>query len=214
MDAVFAGLTLGLGSGISPGPLLALALAVTLRRGLRPGIAVAFGPVVTDTLIILLAVTVVRQLPPLAIAALSLIGAAVVAWFAFENIKAARNASISRLSSTPADDSRERSRWLRHPLLQAALVNIANPAPWLFWITAGAPLLIGYADRNISLAAGFLLAFYIAIVGGKAAIVVAVAVGRGRISDKAYSVLLFSIGLLLLVVAVALAGSGLRTIFS
>lgn len=213
MDAVFAGLTLGLGSGISPGPLLALALAVTLRRGLRSGIAVTFGPIVTDTLIILLAVTVVRQLPPLAIAALSLFGAVVVAWFAVENIRAARGASISTLQSTTVSDSRERSRWLRHPLTQAALVNIANPAPWLFWITAGAPLLIGYADRNISLAAGFLIAFYVSIVGGKAAIVVVVALGRGRISDKTYAALLFVIGLLLLVVAAALAWSGLNTIF-
>lgn len=213
MEAVFAGLTLGLGSGVSPGPLLALALAVTLRRGLKSGIAVAFGPIVTDTLIILLAVTVVRQLPPLAIAALSLFGAVVVTWFAIENIRAARTASISQLRSTTVDDSRDRSRWLRHPLGQAALVNIANPAPWLFWITAGAPLLIGYADRSLSLAAGFLIAFYISIVGGKAAIVVVVALGRGRISDRVYALLLLGIGLLLLVVAAVLAWTGLNTIF-
>jgi len=214
MDAVFAGLTLGLGSGISPGPLLALAVAVTLRRGTRSGIAVAFGPVVTDTLIILLAVTLVRQLPPLAVASLSLLGAVVVTWFAFENIKAARDASIPGLHQEVPAPAQEKSRLRNHPLAQAALVNIVNPAPWLFWITAGAPLLMSYADRRVPLAVAFLIAFYIAIVGGKAIVVIGIGLGRERISGRVYSILLLIIGLLLLVVAALLAWSGISTIQS
>jgi threonine/homoserine/homoserine lactone efflux protein len=212
MDAVFAGLTLGLGSGISPGPLLALAVAVTLRRGTRSGIAVAFGPVVTDTVIILLAVTVVRQLPSLAVAALSILGAVVVTWFAFENIKAAKSASIPGLHQEVPAPAQEKSKLRNQPLAQAALVNIVNPAPWLFWITAGAPLLISYADRSAPLAIAFLIAFYIAIVGGKALVVIGVGLGRDRISRRVYSMLLLTIGLLLLIVAALLAWSGISTL--
>ncbi len=214
MDAVFAGLTLGLGSGISPGPLLALAVAVTLRRGTRSGIAVAFGPVVTDTVIILLAVTLIRQLPPLAVATLSLLGAVVVTWFALENIKAARSASIPGIHQEAPAPAQKTSQLRNHPLAQAALVNIVNPAPWLFWITAGAPLLIGFADQGLPLAVAFLIAFYIAIVGGKAIVVIGIGLGRERISGRVYSILLLIIGLLLLVVAALLAWSGISTIQS
>jgi threonine/homoserine/homoserine lactone efflux protein len=170
---------------------------------------------VTDTLIILLAVTVVRQLPSLAIASLSLVGAAVVTWFAIENLRAARTASIPDFDHGNQGTQalmQERSRLRNHPLSQAALVNIANPAPWIFWITAGAPLLVTYANRGVPIAVGFLVAFYIAIVGGKVIVVVGVGLGRSRISHRVYSIVLVGIGLLLLVVAAFLAWSGISTI--
>ena len=41
MRYVLLGLTLGLGSGISPGPLLALVISTTLARGFKAGARVA-----------------------------------------------------------------------------------------------------------------------------------------------------------------------------
>ena len=219
VEAVLAGLALGLGSGVSPGPLLALAIATTLRYGLRSGLAVAMAPLVTDTLIIALTVTVVSQLPATAVAGLSLIGAVVIGWFALENARAARVADVADLRTTPdtrADrvGSHRLANLTRSPLLQAAAVNVLNPAPWLFWISAGAPILVAFASDSVSLAVGFLIAFYIAIVGSKALLVFALAAGRHRLSTRGYRLILAGVAVMLAVIAIALAVTGIQALLA
>jgi threonine/homoserine/homoserine lactone efflux protein len=215
VEALLAGLVLGLGSGLSPGPLLALAISTTMRRGLRAGLLVVSAPLVTDTLFIVLTVTVISQLSSTIVAGLSLVGAAVIAWFAWENAREARHADIAALRAEPTPESGNRlTRLTRHPLLQAATVNILNPAPWLFWISAGAPLLIGFADQGWGLVIAFLVAFYVAIIGSKALLVVAIAAGRHRLSTRGYRLILAGVAIMLAILAVGLAISGVRSLLA
>lgn len=215
MEALLAGLVLGLGSGVSPGPLLALAISTTMRRGLRAGLLVVSAPLVTDTLFIVLTVTVISQLSPTIVAGLSLVGAAVIAWFAWENAREARRADIAALRTEPPTESGNRlTRLTRQPLLQAATVNVLNPAPWLFWISAGAPLLIGFADQGWGLVIAFLVAFYVAIIGSKALLVVAIAAGRHRLSTRGYRLILAGVAIMLAILAVGLAINGVRSLLA
>ena len=215
MEALLAGLVLGLGSGVSPGPLLALAISTTMRRGLRAGLLVVSAPLVTDTLFIVLTVTVISQLSPTIVAGLSLVGAAVIAWFAWENAHEARRADIAALRTEPPTESGNRlTRLTRQPLLQAATVNVLNPAPWLFWISAGAPLLIGFADQGWGLVIAFLVAFYVAIIGSKALLVVAIAAGRHRLSTRGYRLILAGVAIMLAILAVGLAINGVRSLMA
>ena len=215
MEALLAGLVLGLGSGVSPGPLLALAISTTMRRGLRAGLLVVSAPLVTDTLFIVLTVTVISQLSPTIVAGLSLVGAAVIAWFAWENAREARRADIAALRTEPPMESGNRlTRLTRQPLLQAATVNVLNPAPWLFWISAGAPLLIGFADQGWGLVIAFLVAFYVAIIGSKALLVVAIAAGRHRLSTRGYRLILAGVAIMLAILAVGLAINGVRSLLA
>lgn len=215
MEALLAGLVLGLGSGVSPGPLLALAISTTMRRGLRAGLLVVSAPLVTDTLFIVLTVTVISQLSPTIVAGLSLVGAAVIAWFAWENAREARRADITALRTEPPMESGNRlTRLTRQPLLQAATVNVLNPAPWLFWISAGAPLLIGFADQGWGLVIAFLVAFYVAIIGSKALLVVAIAAGRHRLSTRGYRLILAGVAIMLAILAVGLAINGVRSLLA
>ena len=215
MEALLAGLVLGLGSGVSPGPLLALAISTTMRRGLRAGLLVVSAPLVTDTLFIVLTVTVISQLSPTIVAGLSLVGAAVIAWFAWENAREARRADIAALRTEPPTESGNRlTRLTRQPLLQAATVNVLNPAPWLFWISAGAPLLIGFADQGWGLVIAFLVAFYVAIIGSKALLVVAIAAGRQRLSTRGYRLILAGVAIMLAILAVGLAINGVRSLMA
>jgi len=215
VEALLAGLVLGLGSGVSPGPLLALAISTTMRRGLRAGLLVVSAPLVTDTLFIVLTVTVISQLSPTIVAGLSLVGAAVIAWFAWENAHEARRADIAALRTEPPTESGNRlTRLTRQPLLQAATVNVLNPAPWLFWISAGAPLLIGFADQGWGLVIAFLVAFYVAIIGSKALLVVAIAAGRHRLSTRGYRLILAGVAIMLAILAVGLAINGVRSLMA
>ena len=70
LTALFTGLSIGLGSGVAPGPLTGLAISTTLRSGLRPGLQIAIAPLISDSIIIFLSLTLVSQLPETAITVL------------------------------------------------------------------------------------------------------------------------------------------------
>jgi threonine/homoserine/homoserine lactone efflux protein len=202
VEALLAGLVIGLGSGVAPGPLLALAIATTLRRGLAAGLAVACGPLVSDALIIALSVTIVSRLPDMAVFVLSLVGCIVIAAFGVETLRAARTADVEAMREPKAPRGNGRLVALAsHPLAQATVLNLLNPAPWLFWITAGSSLLLGFWERSPALAIAFLVAFYVGLVGSKAVVVLGIAAGRHRLSTPAYRGILAASGLLLLVLA-------------
>jgi len=197
VEYLWAGLALGAASGAAPGPLLALAVTMTLRRGVRAGMQVALAPVITDLLIITLCVTVITQVPLTVLPWFTLIGAGVITWFAVETFTGAR-AGIREVTS-------ERPAWLA-----GAIMNLTNPAPWLFWITVGAPLLREAASTSLGSAAAFLVAFYVCIVGVKAALVIGLGAARHRISPRTYRMIVIAAGVLLVVIAIGLAYSALR----
>ena len=161
MDAVALGLALGLGAGLAPGPLLAVVVAATLDRGFAAGARVAVAPLVTDLPIVVLCVLVLQGLPDEALAALSVAGAAFVAYLAVDALRSTDPAAA------PSADLR-----------RGALVNALSPHPWLFWISVGGPLLVEAAEDSVAAAAGFVVAFYVLLVGSKVVIAGLVAAGR------------------------------------
>jgi threonine/homoserine/homoserine lactone efflux protein len=201
IQALVAGLTIGIGSGAAPGPLMGLAITTTMRSGLAAGMRIAIAPLFSDAIIIGLSLTLVAQLPSVGIQILGVIGAIVVAFFGVETLLSARKA----LPPASADEVIHRKRLDRYPvLLQGALINLLNPAPWIFWVTAGSTLLVNFWRENPASAIGFLITFYLMLIGVKAALVVALAATRHRMSTKTYRSILVSSGVLLLVAAVIL----------
>jgi threonine/homoserine/homoserine lactone efflux protein len=75
VDTLLLGLSLGLGAGLAPGPLLVLVVEATLRRGFAAGTRVAAAPLISDAPIVVLCALVLRELPDEALAALSAAGA-------------------------------------------------------------------------------------------------------------------------------------------
>jgi len=201
LTALFAGLSIGLGSGVAPGPLTGLAISTTLRSGLGSGLRIAIAPLISDSVIILLSLTLVSQLPDGAITVLGIVGALVVAAFGLEILWSAhkmRNSEVEMGSPKP-------TKLQRLPVVaQGAMVNFLNPAPWIFWITAGSTILIGFWRESPTQAIVFLVAFYLTLVGAKVAIVVALAASRHRMNARTYRLILTASGILLLVTAIIL----------
>jgi len=63
MNSFLLGLSLGLGAGLAPGPLLALVIRSTLQDGAAAGVRVAFSPLVTDVPIIAIALLLAGPCP-------------------------------------------------------------------------------------------------------------------------------------------------------
>ncbi len=199
MEEILLGATLGLASGLSPGPLLTLVVTATLRRGFAAGARVAFAPLVTDSILISVSVLVVRQLPATWRAAIGLLGAAVVLGLAIHTWLGAR--SVVELPTAGGGGGE-----LRH----GVAVNLLNPQAWLFWTAVGAPLLIRNSQERPWAAIGFLAAFFLLLIGSKIVLAALLARGRRLLTAAGYRYAMAACSLLLVGLAALLAWRGLQ----
>lgn len=189
LNSLLLGMSLGLGAGISPGPLLTLVITRSLARGLGAGMRVAMAPLLADAPIILVSVLVFSALPPTLEIALTVGGGLFIIYLGVETLRTARHAHLAQIASGAQPASTD--------LWHGVLVNSLSPHPWLFWITVGGPLLTTAWRTNWWSAFAFLLGFYCLLVGSKMTIAMAVAGGRHFLSDAWYRRLLVLSGLLL-----------------
>lgn len=165
LELAATGLVLGVGGGLSPGPLTALVVAETLRGGTRAGLTVAITPMITDTPLLILtglAAGAVSRLPTLE-GGIGLVGAAFLVYLAWDTARAA---------GIPTDEAPQGS------LKRAVLTNVLNPHPYVFWLAVGGPIVAQAWDVGPAGLAAFLGCFFGGIVGAKAA--VATLLGRFR----------------------------------
>ena len=90
MTELIAGLSLGLGAGLSPGPLLTLVVTTTLERGFGAGLRVAIAPLLTDAPIIALTVVVVSSVSDTVLQWLGVAGGGVFVAMGIATIATAR----------------------------------------------------------------------------------------------------------------------------
>jgi threonine/homoserine/homoserine lactone efflux protein len=193
VEALALGVALGLGAGLSPGPLLGLVIANALRGGFRAGALTALAPLLTDALVVAACVTVLAALPTRAVAALGVAGAVVVLGIAVQTWVAAHR-----------DDPVPTAVATRTVLVQSSLVNVLSPHPWLFWLTAGGPLLIGFLAAGTAQGVAFVVGFYALLVGTKVAVAALVGGAGRRLSPRAYRSALLGSALILALSAVVL----------
>ena len=188
MTELLAGLSLGLGAGISPGPLLALVVTTTLERGFAAGSRVAVAPLLTDAPIIVLTVAVVSSVPDGVLQALGVCGGLVVAGMGLWTVVTARRPVAGAEHVAPSVD-----------LWRGVVVNVLSPHPWIFWIGVGAPLLVSSWRDAPARGIAFLAGFYLLLVGSKVVIAWLVARAGHRLGQTARTRLLVVGGLLLVV---------------
>ena len=193
------GALLGLGAGLSPGPLLTLVISESLRRGTAAGLRVALAPLVSDLPIIALVllglgrVAQARMLPGI----LSLAGGAMVIWMGLGELRSAGAGAVVAEGRTES-----------HPLRRGVLVNILSPYPYLFWLGVGGPMLFKAWGQSPVAPLAFLGTFYLLLVGSK--VLLACAAGRLTfLSSAAYRNILRALGLLLCLFGLSLLYEGL-----
>jgi threonine/homoserine/homoserine lactone efflux protein len=199
MTELVAGLSLGLGAGISPGPLLTLVVTSTLERGFGAGFRVAVSPLVTDAPIIALTVAVVSSVGGGALRLLGVVGGLTVAAMGAWSI--ATSGRGPELTAVPSAG--------RADLWRGVVVNALSPHPWIFWIGVGAPLLVTAWRGSPTLGIAFLGGFYLLLIGSKVAVAALVSRLRSRLSDPWRRRLVVIGGLLLVAGGSVLVGEAL-----
>lgn len=162
MSYLLLGLTLGFGAGISPGPLMALVVTASLRKGLDGGLRVAVAPLITDLPIILLTLFVLDRMPDWTLRALATVGGLVVIYIGVEILRSARTATLA--------GETEQAEHVNSELWRGVLVNALNPNPYIFWVTIGGPTLLAGWKESSTYPLAFLVSFYTLLVGSKVVI--------------------------------------------
>lgn len=196
------GSLLGLSAGFSPGPLLTVLIAQTIKHNRTEGIKVAISPLITDLPIILLAFLIFNKLSEfnIALAIISFAGGTFVAYLGYESLKTkALNIDINNSKSGS--------------IKKGIIANLLNPSPYIFWATVGTPLLFKAFGIDLLTAILFLSSFYTLLIGSKIVIALVVARSKAFISQKIYVTIMRILGIALLVFSILLFYDSVQYMF-
>jgi len=182
---------------LQPGPLQAFLASRVAASGWRRTLPACLAPLLSDIPIALLALLVLRELPPLFQELLRAAGGLLLlylAWIAYRQWRSPSEAVVS--GSAP------------RTFLEATLVNLLNPHPYIGWTLVLGPSLIAAWNEHGTYAVALVVAFYGTLVVGLAAFILLVGTARflGPRGQRALvgvsAALLAALGIYLLAVAV------------
>jgi len=157
---VAQGITYGFAAAVQPGSFQTYLITQALRHGWRRTLPAVFAPLISDGPIIALVLLVLSQVPPGLVHGLQLAGGLFVLYLAAGAFKAWRDF---------AGQKPERPQPAGSGVFRAALVNLLNPAPYLFWSLVTGPLLItgwrASPANGVGLLAGFYGAMFASLAG-------------------------------------------------
>ena len=156
------GLTLGLVVA-TPGPFQAYVVSRSLEVGWKRTLPASFAPLLSDGPIILLMVLILSQAPSWMLVGLRVAGGLYILWLAVSSLRSARN-----LEAEIPEDATAAPR----TLAKAAMINILNPNPYIFWGTVGARTLLEGWRSAPTAGIGFIAGFYATAITSLATIIV------------------------------------------
>jgi threonine/homoserine/homoserine lactone efflux protein len=199
---ISAACVLGASSGLSPGPLLTLVVAESFRRGFRSGAAVAVAPLITDAPVVLLMLWLAHILSSVesVIGVLYMLGACYIAYLSIE---------LLRFKGVEIDTA----SGVRASFRKGVIANLFNPAPYVFWLTIGAPLIAKAREISWVVVAAFLGLFYGLLVGMKLLLAVLIGENRHLLKGGYYRAVMRFMGVILLLFAAVFMKNGVEKIF-
>jgi threonine/homoserine/homoserine lactone efflux protein len=150
-----------LGSGfafaaaIQPGPLQAYLLSSVAQRGWKHTLPASFAPIISDGPIALLVLLVLNHITETMSRGLQAAGGVFLIYLAWASYRRWKNQTPDKPDT---NDSAPRT------LLQAAMVNILNPNPYLGWSLVLGPAVLGAWHQDPANAIALTVSFYATMV--------------------------------------------------
>jgi threonine/homoserine/homoserine lactone efflux protein len=169
LSYIIQGITYGFAAAIQPGPMQAYIILQALKNGWRRSMIYVLVPLLSDLPIIALVVTVLALLPAGWVIVLRVGGGAFLLYLAWKAIRAALKYSgeDSALEASPSKG-----------LLQAVLINLLNPNPYLFWSLVTGPILLTGWKEAPAYGIALLAAFYSVMIIVCAVIILVVSIAH------------------------------------
>ena len=160
---VLQGIGYGLAAAAQPGPFQTYLISQTLSKGWKPTLPAAFAPLISDGPIIALSLFMISRLPAWLERFLYLAGGLFLFYLASSTYRSWRNFD----SNIPSPGMKN-----QQSLLKAALVNVLNPNPYLFWSMVTGPILLTGWRQTPTHGLGFMAGFYATMILGFTATII------------------------------------------
>ena len=169
-EYIVFGVTFAFAAAVQPGPLFAFLVSQTLRLGWRHTLPAAFSPILSDIPIVIVVLLALSRLPIWFGRVLQVAGGVLLLYLAYQAYRRWRR------HETASEAVKKES--VPRGVLQAALVNILNPGPYLGWGLIMGPLVLkGWRESPVN-AVALVVAFYTTMVVCLAGIIVLFGVAR------------------------------------
>jgi threonine/homoserine/homoserine lactone efflux protein len=162
LEYLFIGSGFAFAAAIQPGPLQAYFLSSVAQRGWRRTLPASFAPMISDGPIALLVLLVINHITETMIGVLQAAGGIFLIYLAWASYKQWKNQTITRPETNGS---------VPRTLLQAAIVNILNPNPYLGWSLVLGPAVLEAWHQNPTNAIVLIVSFYATMVGAQAGII-------------------------------------------
>jgi threonine/homoserine/homoserine lactone efflux protein len=202
-EPLFSGIIFGLVAGLSPGPILTLVMAETLKFGKEEGFKVAVSPLITDSIIMILSLLALSTLAEhgVVIGLISIFGACYLVYVGLENFRT----KTSKFEAVVVK---------KEAFKRAIITNLLNPHTYLFWISVGSPIILETLGTDASAVILFLLGFYAFLIGSMIFVALVIDRSKSLVKSKYYSYVIRLLGIVLIVFALVFLTEGLKLIAS
>lgn len=192
LDTILLGAGFAFAASVQPGPLQAFLLARAAADGWRRTLPAALAPLLSDGPIALLVIFVLGRLPLSAQRVLRAAGGLFLLYLAWAALRKLRQSTVASLN-----DDRHGAR----TLLQAAMVNVLNPNPYLGWALVMGPAVIRAWQQGPAIAIALIFAFYGTMVTMLAGFIVLAASAR-QLGRRGQRGLAFAAALILAILGI------------
>ena len=202
LAALLFGCGYAFAAGVQPGPLQAFLFSRVAAIGWRKTLPATLAPVISDGPIVVAALFLVGQLSIRTQSILQMAGGFVLFYFAWETLRQlGRKVEAEPAPSTP------------RTVVEAVVVNLLNPHPYLGWTLVLGPAVHSAWQRHPTHALALVAAFYVVLVSTLAGFVLLFGT-TGRLGERSQRRLLGVSGILLVGLGAYLLIHGIASLVS
>jgi threonine/homoserine/homoserine lactone efflux protein len=166
---IIQGIGYGFAAAVQPGPFQTYIISQSLARGWKKALPTAFAPLISDGPIIVICLFVLSQVPGWFAQVLYIVGGSFVLYLAYGAYRTWKafdpNAPLPEAGT-------------QQSVLKAALTNLLNPNPYIYWTLVTGPILLtAWREAPIN-GIGFLAGFYATLILGLSAVIILFGIAR------------------------------------
>lgn len=195
------GISFAFAAAVQPGPLMTYIVSQTLKKGWRSTLPAAFAPVISDGPILVFVLFLLSTIPKDFIIFLRIGGGLFLFYLAYRTFKSWQTFDSDSIISKESG---------QQTLLNAVVVNLLNPNPYLGWSLIMGPLFLEGWKLAPIYGIALILGFYLTMIICLAGIIVLFAIARNlgpKVSKTLLglsSIVLFAFGVYQLILGISL----------